>query len=157
MIYCACDHYSIKDLKLNHVSKSDPRLILNNAFPRCSQLLQTCHGYKKVFSHYNDVIMSEMASQITSLTIVYTDIYENVPIWWRHHGTNRHRWCLKMESGWTIQPLHFAMLCICVLLDQYRGARPMTTIGYMVMNIYTVIFLQNMVIYTHIIVENRTA
>ena len=52
--------------------------------------------------HYNDVIMGAMASQITSLTIVYSTVYsgedqrehessaslafvENVSIWWRHH------------------------------------------------------------------------
>ena len=64
-------------------------------------------------SHYNDVIMPAMASQITSLTIVYSTVYsrrrskktstvrvtgfcegkspvtsyaENVSIWWRHHN-----------------------------------------------------------------------
>ena len=65
--------------------------------------------------HYNDVIMGEIASQITSLTMVYSAVYsgedqrkhqssasltfvrgipaqmasnaENVSIWWRHHGT----------------------------------------------------------------------
>ena len=64
-------------------------------------------------SHYNDVTMNKIASQITSLTIVYSTVYsgpdqtkhqssaslaffagnaqmasnaENVSIWWRHHG-----------------------------------------------------------------------
>ena len=66
--------------------------------------------------HYCDVIMGAVASQITSLTIVYSTVYpdtdqrkhqssallafgtsefpaqmasnaENVSIWWRHHGT----------------------------------------------------------------------
>ena len=54
-------------------------------------------------SHYNDVIITTMSSQITSLAIVYTTVYsdtdqrkhqssgslasngENVSIWWRHH------------------------------------------------------------------------
>ena len=57
--------------------------------------------------HYDDVIMSAIASQITSLTVVYATVYwgadqskhqssgefpaqrasyaENVSIWWRHH------------------------------------------------------------------------
>ena len=54
--------------------------------------------------HYNDVIMGAIASQITSLTNVYSTVYsgadqrkhqefpaqmasnaENVSIWWRHH------------------------------------------------------------------------
>ena len=57
-----------------------------------------------VFLHYSDVIMDTIASQITSLTIVYSTVYskktsklpgefpaqmasnaENVSIWWRHH------------------------------------------------------------------------
>ena len=65
--------------------------------------------------HYNDVIMSSLASQITSLKIVYSTVYtgalafvrgihrwpgnsphkgpvkvENVSIWWRHHGSDIH-------------------------------------------------------------------
>ena len=64
-----------------------------------------------VYTHYNDVIMSAMASQITSLTIVYSIVYsgvsglcagnspvtgefpaqrasnaENVSIWWRNQA-----------------------------------------------------------------------
>ena len=60
-----------------------------------------------ILSHYDDVIMGTMASQITSLTIVYSTVYsdadqrkhkssaefpaqkanntENISIWWRHH------------------------------------------------------------------------
>ena len=61
-------------------------------------------------THHDDVIMRAMASQITSLTIVYSTVYsdadqrkqqrsaslalvqgihrgpENVSIWWRHHA-----------------------------------------------------------------------
>ena len=69
---------------------------------------------RTMYSHYNDVIMGSMASQITSLTIAYSAVYlgadlrkhqssaslafvsgelpaqmasnaENVSIWWRHH------------------------------------------------------------------------
>ena len=67
-------------------------------------------------THYDDVIMGAMASQITSLTIVYSTVYsgadqgkhqssagtgefpaqmasnaENVSIWWRHHASTDHR------------------------------------------------------------------
>ena len=37
--------------------------------------------------HYGDVIMGEIASQITSFTIVYSAVYSDadVSIWWRHH------------------------------------------------------------------------
>ena len=54
----------------------------------------------KVEIHYNDVIISTMASQITSPAVVYSTVYssvtgefsaqrasnaENGSIWWRHH------------------------------------------------------------------------
>ena len=71
--------------------------------------------------HYNDVIMSTMASQITSLTIVYSTFYsrrrwkktsklhdnspmigefptqrasnmENISIWWHHHVIQQRLW-----------------------------------------------------------------
>ena len=69
------------------------------------------------FTHYNDVTMGTMASQITSLTIVYSAVYsgadrrkhqslaplafipqrasyaENVSIWCRHHVTSMSWWC----------------------------------------------------------------
>ena len=54
---------------------------------------------KKKTTHHNDVIMGATASQITSLTIVYSTVYSdawnspepmnslrNVSIWWHHHG-----------------------------------------------------------------------
>ena len=68
--------------------------------------------------HYDDVIMSAKASQITSLTIVYSTVYsgadqskhqssaslsfvcgmasnaENVSIWWRHHAPSTTKNCL---------------------------------------------------------------
>ena len=62
-----------------------------------------------IVTHYNDVIMTTMASQITSLTVVYSIVYSDadqrkhqssaslafvrgihrdrwIPIWWRHHA-----------------------------------------------------------------------
>ena len=82
---------------------------------RCSHYSVTCWKIWANPPHYNDVIMGTMASQITSLVIVYSTIYsstdqrkhqssaslaivrgihrsaqmasnaENVSIWWRHH------------------------------------------------------------------------
>ena len=86
--------------------------------------LQWCSEYP---AHYNDVIMGTMASQFTSLTIIYLSIYsgadhrkhqssaslafvrgihrwpwtsneENVPIWWRHHEISAASWLL-MTGG----------------------------------------------------------
>ena len=82
-------------------------------------------------SHYNDTIMSAMASQITSLTIVYSTVYSgaaqrkhqssaslafvkfpaqrasnawNVSIWWRHHGLYIYKhWLKNPGSPWLRQ------------------------------------------------------
>ena len=83
--------------------------------------MKFCNGWpfwsdlNALIEHYGDVIMDAIASQITSLTIVYSIVYsdadqrkhqssaslafvpgefpaqmasyaENVSIWWRHHG-----------------------------------------------------------------------
>ena len=52
--------------------------------------------------HYNDVIMGAIASQITSLTIVYSTVYsENASIWWRHHAnTNSLNPEMERSSFW---------------------------------------------------------
>ena len=74
-------------------------------------------------SHYNDVTTSATASQITSLTIVYSTVYsgadqrkqqcsaslavfpaqrasnaENVSIWWRHHANEQPSKCHNLTS-----------------------------------------------------------
>ena len=77
-------------------------------------------------SHYGDVIMSAMASHITSIEIVYSNVYsnikapshwplcgdspgtgefpaqkasdaENVSIWWRHHEYHWWQSCIHLE------------------------------------------------------------
>ena len=69
-LYWACDLLSILGTTLNNVSKwpSDVPMLLVTAItiwlPRVQWVL-----------HYNDVIMGGLASQITSLTIVYSAVY----------------------------------------------------------------------------------
>ena len=46
-----------------------------NPIAPCQEFTR-CYG-KTVFSHYDDVIMSAIASQITSLTIVYSIVYSD--------------------------------------------------------------------------------
>ena len=59
-------------------------------------LLCPCYYHVVQSLHYNDVIMGAIASEITSLTIIYStetgefpaqmaSNAENVSIWWRHH------------------------------------------------------------------------
>ena len=70
--------------------------------------------------HYNDVIIGTIASQITSLTIVYSNVYsgadqrkhqssaslafvsnaENVSIWWRHHKFSPPNLCYPYAISW---------------------------------------------------------
>ena len=58
--------------------------------------------------HYNDVIMSEMASQITSLTIVYSTVYSDADQ--RKHQTSAslafvwgiHRWPVNSPHKWPV-------------------------------------------------------
>ena len=51
--------------------------LANWTFPSCFPLMSsTCTSMCSV--HYNDVMMIAMASQITSLTIVYTSVYPGV-------------------------------------------------------------------------------
>ena len=61
---------------------------------------------KVTSNHYNDVIMSAIASQITSLTIVYSTVYSDADqrkhqssaslafVWWIHRGpmNSPHKW-----------------------------------------------------------------
>ena len=59
-------------------------------------------------SHYTDVIMSEVASQITSLTIVYSIVYSDVDL--RKHQSSAslafvrgiHRWPVNSPHKWPV-------------------------------------------------------
>ena len=62
--------------------------------------------YRVNHCHYNDVIMTTIASQITSLTVVYSTVYSDVDqskhqssaslaiVWWIHRGpvNSPHKW-----------------------------------------------------------------
>ena len=64
----ACDHLSMCVLKLINVCKRSPwDLYAHDMYQTCMHILL----------HYNDVIMGAIASQITSLTIVYSTIYSD--------------------------------------------------------------------------------
>ena len=66
------------------------------------------HGMNATWRHYDDVIMSEVASQITSLTIVFTQpfiraqIKENIkaPRHWPLCGI--HRWPVNFPHKWPV-------------------------------------------------------
>ena len=99
-----------------------------------------CCGVHLCKSYYNDVIISSMASQITSLTIVYSAVYsglgqrkhqssaslafvrefraqmasiaENVPIWWRHHEIWKCKFVLRICTDMLLGHITFVMKCI---------------------------------------------
>ena len=103
-----------------------------------------------MLKHCGDVIMGAIASQITSLTIVYSTIYsdadqrkhqssaslafvwrihrdrnaENVSIWWRHHENSMswsHNRFWKMDALWHLWWRKFSTTCgISVLINHKK-------------------------------------
>ena len=73
--------------------------VIRRAFP--------CHDFT-VFScvvrHYNDVIMSAMASQITSLTIVYSTVYSDADQ--RKHQSSASRAFVRRIHRWPVKTSH---------------------------------------------------
>ena len=63
-------------------------------FFRWHELFGTCQDCQRS-SHYNDVIMSALASQITSLTIVYSTVYS-------HTDQRKHQSSASLAFGWGI-------------------------------------------------------
>ena len=57
------------------------------------------------FSHYNDVITGANASQITSLTIVYSTLYSGIDQWKHQSSAVRgiHRWAGNSPHKWQTQ------------------------------------------------------
>ena len=112
-----CAKHCVTDLEMLVCGQMPPTICLQPWTIQSPKL-------QKPPSHYNDAIMRAVASQITSLTIVYSNDYsgadqakhqssaslapvigefpaqrasyaENVSIWWRHHA--------KCLQPWTIQ------------------------------------------------------
>ena len=109
-----CNYLSMLGLKLIHFSKSGPKRSPTRRF-LCCWWVQDTHRHndtKWSSNHYSNVIMSTMASQITDVWIVYSNVCadqrkhqssvslafvreihrlqrdsntENASIWWRHH------------------------------------------------------------------------
>ena len=65
-------------------------------------------GYRHIIYHYSDVIMGAMASQITSLTIVYSTVYSGADQ--RKHQSSAslafvrgiHRWSVNSPHKWSV-------------------------------------------------------
>ena len=96
------------------------------------------------FTHYVDAIMTTMASQITSLTVVYSNVYqaqikenikaprhwplcgefpaqrasnaENVSIWWRYHGHISWRW--RVAGRFTKCHYHYPDVIMSAMASQ---------------------------------------
>ena len=81
------DYLSMLRLKLNHVSKRDPRPLLDNS-------LTSAAG-----CHYNEVIMGSMAFQITSLTIVFSTGYSGA-------DQRKHQSSASLAFCWPVNSPH---------------------------------------------------
>ena len=62
------------------------------------------HTAMKTIAHYNDVIMSSMASQITSFTIVYSTVYSGVDH--RNHQRSASLVCVRGIHRWPVNSPH---------------------------------------------------
>ena len=101
-----CDYLSMLGLQLNHVSKRGHCLSYHNKITQTSSWTSTEMVMNIILleysapRHYIDVIMTKMASQITSLKVVYSAFYSNTDqrkhqssaslafVW----GSHRDRW-----------------------------------------------------------------
>ena len=93
--------------------------------------VQEWANFQGVHHHYNDVIMSAMASQITSLTIVYSTVYSGTDQ--RKHKSSAslafvrriHRWpvnsphkgsvtrkCFHLMTSWWLHSEFMGILCL---------------------------------------------
>ena len=92
------------DVSLNKLSKMVSPLMLLVASRRSRDL--TVMPW--IYYHYNDVIISAMASQITSLTIVYSTVYSGADQ--RRYQSSaslafvrgNHRWPVNSPHKWTV-------------------------------------------------------
>ena len=73
-----------------------------------NQMVSRSHGEISIEGHYNDVIMGAIASQITSLTIVYSTVYSGADQ--RKHQSSSsiafvwgiHRWPVQSPHKWPV-------------------------------------------------------
>ena len=105
LLYLIPNNYSCPRNLCSRESANDRKSLTGN---QCSRSWFTKPKHK--LSHYSDIIMSAMASQITGVSIVYSTVYsklhvnglcvgnfartkagntETVSIWWRHHGVRK--------------------------------------------------------------------
>ena len=87
------------------------------------------------FFHYYDVMMGAMASQITSLTIVYSTVYSDADqskhqsyaslVRGIHPVNSLHKWPVTrklfplMTSSWTNENKYTKVWTVCIILDMY--------------------------------------
>ena len=107
-----------------------------------SKLLQISISWTRKFpQHYNDVIMSMMASQITNLTIVYLSVYSGAdqrtiktprhwPLWGEFTGD---RWIPRTKGRWRGKYFHLVTsswhMLGCWALSGLYARRPLPTVN----------------------------
>ena len=90
---------------------SECMLFRYNLSSLCTLKNPLCNIWSSIFSYYDDIIMSTIASQITSLTVVYSTIYSGADqskhqssaslafVWGIHRGpvNSPHKWPLTRK------------------------------------------------------------
>ena len=100
--YCGVSNHWHIDCLFNGLFKTTTKRNISYFWPKRFHVMTSFCS----MCHYSDVIMGTVASQITSLIIVYSTVYsgtdqrkhrsaqrasnaDNVSIWWRHHVLKR--------------------------------------------------------------------
>ena len=126
ILYWAYDYLSMQGLELIHVSKTGP-------WKRFG--CRGCSDWHLKRVHYNDVIMSLIASQITSLTIVHSTVYSDAAqrkhqssaslafVWGIHRGpvNSPHKWPVTQKMfpfGDVFMTIH--VICEQIVLPDYE-------------------------------------
>ena len=104
-LYWSCDYLSVLGLKLNHVSKRGPRCILRPHWWWSTRVrARYIASYDSSKYPHNDVIMSAMASQNTSLTIAYSTVYSGADQ--RNHQSSASLAFVRGIHRWPVNSPH---------------------------------------------------
>ena len=126
-IWCLLYGYSVI-LNSNHwkpfIDRSPVYPVISSTGAPCFKYL-TAYYYSSLKIHYNDVIMGAMASQITSLTIVYSTVYSDTDqrkyqssaslafVWGIHRGP------VKSPHKWPVTRKKFPFHDVIMIITRY--------------------------------------
>ena len=116
-----CGLYRLPVLPANHQPGDKCAIHLSTNWPADS----TCR-FQTTWGHYNDVIMSAMASQITSLTIVYSTVYPGADQ--RKHQSSASLAFVRGIHRWPVNSPHKRPATDKITAPSYKGYTLLDTV-----------------------------